>query len=397
MRAGMPFGVLAGLLFGHILGEDLAGPQPGHAPRRPGADGRDATSLMKEYGGGYWKRRREAEQERLSKSASKPSTASETLEEAIEIPGDGERGASSPHSRNSSNGSAPPSSTSSTTETPANPSARPKSTRRRSLRANHSTPIENSTNQPSAPSSSDSSSRSTSNSSSTASSTTPFASSTTQTATEDASTEIGLLSPSASQSDPIAPTNAPAQEAAPIGFRRSKRTAATRGAAFITSLSPNSSPWASPTPTPTSSNAQTLRTPDRSVQTPSVEEEGDKRRLSQNAKETSSSRPNQTPTHSSATEIAEGGRSEKNGTEQDGEAEASNADFSPQLPSSSSSNSVLKDFKCVVCLDNVVDPTATFCGHVFCEACIIASIEANHRCPTCRCKLSLQEIHPLFI
>jgi hypothetical protein len=60
-------------------------------------------------------------------------------------------------------------------------------------------------------------------------------------------------------------------------------------------------------------------------------------------------------------------------------------------------NSVFKDFKCVVCLDGVIDATATFCGHVFCEACIMASIESNQRCPTCRCKLSLKEIHPLFV
>lgn len=60
-------------------------------------------------------------------------------------------------------------------------------------------------------------------------------------------------------------------------------------------------------------------------------------------------------------------------------------------------NSIFKDYKCVVCLDNVTDATATFCGHIFCEACILHAIESNHRCPTCRCKLSAKEIHPLFV
>lgn len=60
-------------------------------------------------------------------------------------------------------------------------------------------------------------------------------------------------------------------------------------------------------------------------------------------------------------------------------------------------NSLFKDYKCVVCLDSVVDATATFCGHIFCEGCILNAIESNHRCPTCRCKLSAKEIHPLFV
>lgn len=59
--------------------------------------------------------------------------------------------------------------------------------------------------------------------------------------------------------------------------------------------------------------------------------------------------------------------------------------------------SIFKDFKCVVCLDEVKDPTSTFCGHIFCEECILASINSAQRCPTCRCKLTKNEIHPLFV
>lgn len=389
----MPFGVLAGLLFGHILGEDLASPI-GQPPRRNGTDGRDATSLMKEYGGGYWKRRREAEQERLSKSASVPLTTSDTLEKAIEIPGDDERGASRAHSGNSSNNTAPPSGTSSMTENPANPVVRPKSTRRRPSRGSHTAPTDSFINQPLVPSPSDSSSYSTSSTSSSTSPTSSSASSNAQTATEDTSTS-SVAQPS--QTDSLAHPTAPAPESAPTGFRRSKRTAATRGAAFITSLSPNSAPWSAPTQAPTSSNSQTPQTSGVSASTPLAHEEGDIRHTSQNANKTAYSNSHQPSTTQSATNIVGEGHSDEDIAKQNDGVNPSNAGLSPRVPSSSSSNSILKDFKCVVCLDNVVDPTATFCGHVFCEACIIASIEANHRCPTCRCKLSLQEIHPLFI
>lgn len=64
---------------------------------------------------------------------------------------------------------------------------------------------------------------------------------------------------------------------------------------------------------------------------------------------------------------------------------------------SAPAHSIFKDYKCVVCLDGVTDATATFCGHIFCEGCILHAIESNHRCPTCRCKLSEKEIHPLFV
>ena len=69
------------------------------------------------------------------------------------------------------------------------------------------------------------------------------------------------------------------------------------------------------------------------------------------------------------------------------------ADASKSAPT----DSVFKNFKCLVCLDTVVDPTSTFCGHVFCEECILQAIKTNHRCPACRCKLSPTEIHPLFV
>lgn len=79
------------------------------------------------------------------------------------------------------------------------------------------------------------------------------------------------------------------------------------------------------------------------------------------------------------------------------EKEANEEDKLTAATMKAPANSIFKDYKCVVCLDSVVDATATFCGHIFCEACILNAIDSNHRCPTCRCKLSAKEIHPLFV
>ncbi|XP_072177891.1 E3 ubiquitin-protein ligase RNF4-like [Diadema setosum] len=40
---------------------------------------------------------------------------------------------------------------------------------------------------------------------------------------------------------------------------------------------------------------------------------------------------------------------------------------------------------------------STNCGHVFCRPCIRASIQSQHRCPTCRKKLTIRQIHPIFL
>ncbi|XP_003724870.2 E3 ubiquitin-protein ligase RNF4 [Strongylocentrotus purpuratus] len=40
---------------------------------------------------------------------------------------------------------------------------------------------------------------------------------------------------------------------------------------------------------------------------------------------------------------------------------------------------------------------STNCGHVFCRHCIRASIQTQHRCPTCRKKLTMRQIHPIFL
>ena len=47
-----------------------------------------------------------------------------------------------------------------------------------------------------------------------------------------------------------------------------------------------------------------------------------------------------------------------------------------------SSNSLLQ--QCCICLDSMVAPVLTPCGHRFCEGCILTSLKHSKTCPTCR-------------
>ena len=40
---------------------------------------------------------------------------------------------------------------------------------------------------------------------------------------------------------------------------------------------------------------------------------------------------------------------------------------------------------------------STVCGHLFCNPCIKAAVRANRQCPTCRRRLSANQIHPIFL
>ncbi|RUS74600.1 hypothetical protein EGW08_017642 [Elysia chlorotica] len=59
---------------------------------------------------------------------------------------------------------------------------------------------------------------------------------------------------------------------------------------------------------------------------------------------------------------------------------------------------------CPICLDdtrqmrrNFKELKSTTCGHIFCNVCIETAIRMQHQCPTCRKRLTLRSIHPLFI
>ncbi|KAI1368820.1 Pex12 amino terminal region-domain-containing protein [Xylaria arbuscula] len=51
--------------------------------------------------------------------------------------------------------------------------------------------------------------------------------------------------------------------------------------------------------------------------------------------------------------------------------------------------------KCTLCLDELKDPAATQCGHVFCWVCIGGWIREKPECPLCRREAMVQHILPL--
>ncbi|CAK7263460.1 hypothetical protein SEPCBS57363_000570 [Sporothrix epigloea] len=49
--------------------------------------------------------------------------------------------------------------------------------------------------------------------------------------------------------------------------------------------------------------------------------------------------------------------------------------------------------QCVICMDNIVNLTATHCGHIFCGECLHASLSmdsSRHICPICRTKVEMR-------
>lgn len=71
----------------------------------------------------------------------------------------------------------------------------------------------------------------------------------------------------------------------------------------------------------------------------------------------------------------------------------------PALPASTKST-----LTCPVCMDTAQQfetggrkLVTTVCGHVFCNSCIRNAIQRQHKCPTCRKKLSLKQYHELFV
>jgi hypothetical protein len=56
--------------------------------------------------------------------------------------------------------------------------------------------------------------------------------------------------------------------------------------------------------------------------------------------------------------------------------------------------------KCVICLDEIEKPTATKCGHVYCDQCVrewIRAQKTKSRCPQCRKKVGLSGLTKLVL
>ncbi|XP_073367138.1 probable histone acetyltransferase HAC-like 1 [Aegilops tauschii subsp. strangulata] len=54
-------------------------------------------------------------------------------------------------------------------------------------------------------------------------------------------------------------------------------------------------------------------------------------------------------------------------------------------------------FSCPVCMNELVDASSTICGHIFCQNCIEASIQAQSKCPTCRRTLTRNSFHRVYL
>uniref|UniRef100_A0ACD5XYE3 Uncharacterized protein n=1 Tax=Avena sativa TaxID=4498 RepID=A0ACD5XYE3_AVESA len=54
-------------------------------------------------------------------------------------------------------------------------------------------------------------------------------------------------------------------------------------------------------------------------------------------------------------------------------------------------------FICLVCWDNMDEPAATICGHIFCTKCIKQAIQAQNKCPTCRKRLKMSNFHRVYL
>ena len=65
-------------------------------------------------------------------------------------------------------------------------------------------------------------------------------------------------------------------------------------------------------------------------------------------------------------------------------------------------NDVEKDgehrFECNVCLEDVIQPIVTQCGHLYCWPCLYRWLNTGHNtCPICKAGISEENVIPLFI
>ncbi|CAA7396384.1 unnamed protein product [Spirodela intermedia] len=53
--------------------------------------------------------------------------------------------------------------------------------------------------------------------------------------------------------------------------------------------------------------------------------------------------------------------------------------------------------RCNICMGIMREETSTVCGHIFCKPCITDAILLQRKCPACRVKLSIQNIHRIYL
>ncbi|CAI0436818.1 unnamed protein product [Linum tenue] len=55
-------------------------------------------------------------------------------------------------------------------------------------------------------------------------------------------------------------------------------------------------------------------------------------------------------------------------------------------------------FSCPVCMSDLVEPTSTKCGHIFCKECLRKSLaSSNKKCPTCRQKVGRRGFFRVYL
>ncbi|KAG6497442.1 hypothetical protein ZIOFF_045342 [Zingiber officinale] len=83
-----------------------------------------------------------------------------------------------------------------------------------------------------------------------------------------------------------------------------------------------------------------------------------------------------------------------------------NCELYPDLQDISKGKEVVKSipdppkqpsFTCPICMNTMIEASSTICGHIFCKSCIVASIKAQKKCPTCRRKLSMNNFHRVYL
>ncbi|XP_033122496.1 E3 ubiquitin-protein ligase RNF4-like [Anneissia japonica] len=62
-----------------------------------------------------------------------------------------------------------------------------------------------------------------------------------------------------------------------------------------------------------------------------------------------------------------------------------------------------KEIVCPICMESERQIkrrrqlVSTVCGHIFCNSCITNAVKTQHKCPTCRKKLTLKQFHQIFL